>query len=77
MPDPDQPTTLKQAITPTGNCTDMCPEFERVERIVQKMVDKCEKVCISRCIFMVRPETNESHSMLTRILESLAVWKGG
>lgn len=22
----------------------MCPEFERVERIVQKMVDKSEKV---------------------------------
>ncbi|KAL1958980.1 hypothetical protein VTO42DRAFT_3221 [Malbranchea cinnamomea] len=44
MTDPNQPTSLNRAITPTGTCTDMCPEFERVERIVQKMVDKCEKL---------------------------------
>ena len=43
MADPNQPTSLNRAITPTGTCTDMCPEFERVERIVQKMVDKSEK----------------------------------
>lgn len=44
MADPNQPTYLNQAITPVGTCTSMCPEFERVERIVQKMVDKSEKV---------------------------------
>lgn len=47
MADPDQPTSLNQAITPVGTCTSMCPEFESVERIVQKMVDKCEKVPIA------------------------------
>lgn len=26
----------------------MCPEFERVERIVQKMVDKSEKVLTTK-----------------------------
>ncbi|GMG05212.1 unnamed protein product [Aspergillus oryzae] len=44
MADPNQPTSLNQAITPVGTCTSMCPEFERVERIVQKMVDKSEKL---------------------------------
>lgn len=44
MTDPAQRTSLKQAITPVGTCTAMCPEFERIERIVQKMVDKSEKV---------------------------------
>ncbi|OKL63631.1 hypothetical protein UA08_00269 [Talaromyces atroroseus] len=43
MADPNQPTLLNKAITPVGTCTTMCPEFERVERIVQKMVDKSEK----------------------------------
>lgn len=45
MADPEQPTSLNQAITPVGTCQDMCPEFESIERIVQKMADKCEKVC--------------------------------
>lgn len=44
MADPNQPTSLNNAITPVGTCASMCPEFERVERIVQKMVDKSEKV---------------------------------
>ncbi|EEA24393.1 actin cytoskeleton and mitosis protein [Talaromyces marneffei ATCC 18224] len=43
MADPNQPTLLNKAITPVGTCTTMCPEFERVERIVQKMVDRAEK----------------------------------
>jgi hypothetical protein len=47
MADPNQPTSLNQAITPVGTCTSMCPEFERVERIVQKMVDKSEKVSLA------------------------------
>jgi hypothetical protein len=45
MADPNQPTSLKKAIRPVGTCESMCPEFERVERIVQKMVDRSEKVC--------------------------------
>jgi hypothetical protein len=44
MADPNQPMSLNKAITPVGTCTSMCPQFERVERIVQKMVDKSEKV---------------------------------
>jgi hypothetical protein len=44
LADPDKPTTLENAITIVGTCEDMCPLHERVERIVQQMVDKCEKV---------------------------------
>lgn len=44
LADPDRPTSLANAITPVGTCQDMCPEFERVERIVQLMVDGSEKV---------------------------------
>lgn len=44
MTDPNERTLLSQAVTPVGACTEMCPEFERVERIVQKTVDKAEKV---------------------------------
>lgn len=46
LADPNKPTSLANAITPVGTCQDMCPEFERVERIVQNMVDGCEKVGI-------------------------------
>lgn len=59
MADPNQPTSLNQAITPVGTCTSMCPEFERVERIVQKMVDKSEKVPSQK-----RTENAEVISML-------------
>ncbi|GAB7347936.1 hypothetical protein MBLNU459_g5450t2 [Dothideomycetes sp. NU459] len=38
LADPDKPRTLADAITPVGTCPDMCPEFERVERVVQKDV---------------------------------------
>lgn len=44
LADPDKKTNLANAITPVGTCTDMCPEFERVERVVQNMVDRAEKV---------------------------------
>ncbi|KAL8794910.1 MAG: hypothetical protein Q9195_002622 [Heterodermia aff. obscurata] len=43
LADPDKPTSLANAITPVGTCQDMCPHFERVERIVQLMVDTNEK----------------------------------
>ncbi|KAH8433141.1 putative leucine permease transcriptional regulator (SAC3) [Aspergillus melleus] len=61
MADPSQPTSLTQAITPVGTCTSMCPEFERVERIVQKMVDKSEK--------FMDPKTNELQYMETMMLK--------
>ncbi|KAL6712779.1 actin cytoskeleton and mitosis protein [Lecanora helva] len=44
LANPDKPTTLANAITPVGTCQDMCPKFERVERIVQLMVDGSEKI---------------------------------
>ncbi|KAI1971254.1 actin cytoskeleton and mitosis protein [Ophidiomyces ophidiicola] len=61
MADPNQPTSLNRAITPTGTCTEMCPEYERVERIVQKMVDKSEKY--------LNPDTGELEIMETKMLK--------
>jgi nuclear mRNA export protein SAC3 len=43
---------LDKAITPVGTCTEMCPEFERVERIVQNMVDKTEKVDLNNFLVL-------------------------
>ncbi|PTU19801.1 hypothetical protein P175DRAFT_0438991 [Aspergillus ochraceoroseus IBT 24754] len=61
MADPNQPTSLNKAITPVGTCTSMCPEFERVERIVQKMVDKSEK--------FIHPATNSLQIMEAKMLK--------
>ncbi|KAL4817116.1 SAC3/GANP/Nin1/mts3/eIF-3 p25 family-domain-containing protein [Aspergillus spinulosporus] len=61
MADPNQPTSLNKAITPVGTCTSMCPEFERVERIVQKMVDKSEKY--------LHPATNTLQNMEAKMLK--------
>ncbi|KAJ5754676.1 hypothetical protein N7533_004219 [Penicillium manginii] len=61
MADPDQPTSLNQAITPVGTCEGMCPEFESIERIVQKMVDKCEKY--------LHPSTNALQNMEWKMLK--------
>jgi nuclear mRNA export protein SAC3 len=47
MSDPDVPVTLDQAIKLVGTCQDMCPEFERVSRMVQKDVWGQEMVCNS------------------------------
>ncbi|KAL8692271.1 MAG: hypothetical protein Q9218_002664 [Villophora microphyllina] len=44
LADPDKPTTLANAITIIGTCNDMCAEYERVQRVVQFMVDDCEKI---------------------------------
>ncbi|KAF2858160.1 hypothetical protein K470DRAFT_260082 [Piedraia hortae CBS 480.64] len=38
MEDPDKPRRLADAITLVGTCQDMCAEYERVERAVQKDV---------------------------------------
>lgn len=59
MADPNQPTSLNQAITPVGTCTSMCPEFERVERIVQKMVDKSEKVPLATFLHFLGPANHQ------------------
>jgi len=48
MDDPDVRRKLKDAITFRGTCQGMCPEFEKVERVVQRAVDICEKVKIFR-----------------------------
>ena len=42
----DRPRALSEAITPVGTCQSMCPEFERVERVIQKDVWGAEKVRI-------------------------------
>ncbi|RDW74332.1 putative leucine permease transcriptional regulator (SAC3) [Aspergillus mulundensis] len=61
MADPNQPMSLNKAITPVGTCTSMCPEFERAERIVQKMVDKSEKY--------LHPATNTLQNMEAKMLK--------
>ncbi|KAL2818461.1 SAC3/GANP/Nin1/mts3/eIF-3 p25 family-domain-containing protein [Aspergillus cavernicola] len=61
MADPNQPTSLNKAITPVGTCTSMCPDFERVERIVQKMIDKSEKY--------LHPATNSLQTMEAKMLK--------
>ncbi|CEL04773.1 Putative Nuclear protein export factor [Aspergillus calidoustus] len=61
MADPNQPMSLNKAITPVGTCTSMCPQFERVERIVQKMVDKSEKY--------LDPKTNTLQNLETKMLK--------
>ena len=42
--DSNKQRRLEDAIVFTGTCQDMCPLFERVERIAQKAVDGCEKI---------------------------------
>lgn len=42
LPDPARPGSLKDAIKLVGTCEDMCPEYEQLEREVQKELDKLE-----------------------------------
>lgn len=42
LPDPSKPGLLEDALKLVGTCPDMCPEYERVEREVQKELDKLE-----------------------------------
>jgi hypothetical protein len=44
MADPDVPRALADAITLVGTCQDMCPEYERVTRMVQNDVWNAEMV---------------------------------
>ena len=46
--DPDKPRSLAEAVTPVGTCQDMCAEYERVQRVVQKDVWNEELVSIER-----------------------------
>lgn len=48
LADPNKPRTLAEAITPVGTCRDMCPEFERVERVVQNDIWTAEVVWFAR-----------------------------
>lgn len=75
MADPNQPTSLNQAITPVGTCTSMCPDFERVERIVQKMVDKSEKVPTSRLAINVPQAYGYYLSFFTQRQIRYNIWK--
>ena len=54
LADPDRPRTLAEAITPVGTCPDMCPEYERVERIVQKDVWGPEQVRDKKSLWLHR-----------------------
>ncbi|OCK85485.1 hypothetical protein K432DRAFT_277775, partial [Lepidopterella palustris CBS 459.81] len=42
MQDPNKPRSLADAITLVGTCPDMCPEFERVQRVVEREVNNPE-----------------------------------
>ncbi|WFD19230.1 actin cytoskeleton and mitosis protein [Malassezia caprae] len=42
LPDPSKPGLLEDATKLVGTCPDMCPEYERVEREVQKELDRLE-----------------------------------
>lgn len=42
LPDPSKPGLLENATKLVGTCPDMCPEYERVEREVQKELDRLE-----------------------------------
>ncbi|KAF2841492.1 hypothetical protein M501DRAFT_914379, partial [Patellaria atrata CBS 101060] len=42
MSDPNKPVRLSQAITVVGLCQDMCPEYERLERIKNNEVARLE-----------------------------------
>lgn len=44
LPDPNRPGLLEDAAKLVGTCMDMCPEYERVEREVQKELDRWEVV---------------------------------
>ena len=41
---PDGPMRLQDAVPHRGTCQDMCPEFERVRRIVENDLKKPEYV---------------------------------
>lgn len=50
--DPDKPRSLREAVTPVGTCQDMCAEYERVQRVVQKDVWDEEMVSVRKDLCM-------------------------
>ncbi|WFC97513.1 actin cytoskeleton and mitosis protein [Malassezia yamatoensis] len=42
LPDPSRPGALEDATKLVGTCEEMCPEYERLEREVQKELDRLE-----------------------------------
>ena len=44
LADPNKRTRLEDAITVVGTCQDMCPEFERIQRIREQAIERPEKV---------------------------------
>lgn len=44
LADPNKRTRLEDAITVVGTCQDMCPQFERIQRIREQAVERPEKV---------------------------------
>jgi hypothetical protein len=44
--DPEKPRALSEAVTPIGRCPDMCPEYERAQRIFLQEVPAQEKRAI-------------------------------
>lgn len=49
--DPEKPRSLSEAITPAGTCRDMCAEYERVQRVVQKDVWDEETVSVYMSVY--------------------------
>lgn len=41
--DPEKPKSLADAIDFKGTCEDMCPQLEKIERLLEGRVDACEK----------------------------------
>jgi hypothetical protein len=48
--DPDGPMLLSQAVKRVGICMEMCPEYERVRRIVEEDLKLPEYVCTVQAI---------------------------
>ncbi|KAI9672200.1 MAG: hypothetical protein M1831_002014 [Alyxoria varia] len=55
--DPMRPRSLAEAVKPIGKCKDMCPAWERVQRIREHDVWPAEKVC---SIFLRITKSNKS-----------------
>ena len=71
MPDPNVPRNLADAITLVGTCQDMCPEYERVRRVVQRDVWYHESKEGDRSTTRYNRKPDEAH-MVKRFARSAA-----
>ncbi|KAH6715411.1 SAC3/GANP/Nin1/mts3/eIF-3 p25 family-domain-containing protein [Leptodontidium sp. MPI-SDFR-AT-0119] len=63
--DPEKPKSLKDAIDFKGTCEEMCPEFEKIERLVESRVDVSEKG--------IQPDgTPTRHAVMDKMVKILA-----